>query len=136
MCTHPASDASPRCYKVSNESGVRRHLIHFIVTPFEMSAWQETAQSKRDAITALLPVEWRVQELPSPIDAPDATRVIQTTLSEREIEITERLSLSQLLKRLSSGELSAAEVTAAFCHRATVAHQLVHFLNSLSCNIH
>jgi amidase len=100
-----------------------------------MSAWQEIAQSKREAITALLPVEWRVQKLPSPIDAPDATRVIQTTLSEREIEITERLSVSQLLKQLSSGELSAEEVTAAFCHRATVAHQLVHILNFLPRNI-
>jgi amidase len=100
-----------------------------------MSAWQEIAQSKREAITALLPVEWRVQKLPSPIDAPDATKVIQTTLSEREIEITERLSVSQLLKQLSSGELSAEEVTAAFCHRATVAHQLVHILNFLPRDI-
>jgi amidase len=95
-----------------------------------MSAWQQIAQSKRDTIAALLPVEWRLQEVPSPTDAPNATSVIQTALSERELEITES-SVLQLLEHLASGEFSAEEVTTAFCHRATIAHQLVCLSNFL-----
>lgn len=46
-------------------------------------------------------------------------------LSDVECSITTDLDATALLQRLKSGELSAEQVTVAFCKRAAVAHQLV-----------
>lgn len=52
-------------------------------------------------------------------------------LSEKELEITERTAVD-LVKRLAKGELTAVEVTAAFCKRAAIAHQMVRFRQLIS----
>jgi len=90
-----------------------------------MSPWKEIGQSKRDAIATLLPSHWRLEVVPSPAEAPNATSVLKSALNERELEITEKYTLAQLLESLTSGKLTSEEVTSAFCHRATIAHQLV-----------
>lgn len=45
-------------------------------------------------------------------------------LSHTELNITESHSASSILQRIQSQELTAEEVTLAFCKRAAVAHQL------------
>lgn len=87
--------------------------------------WQVLAEKKRTEIQNLLPEEWKVPPVPSPSGLRDATRFPREYLSPREVAITEALSVPALLGKLSNGELSAVEVVKAFCHRATIAHQLV-----------
>ena len=88
--------------------------------------WQDIGQQKREAIASLLPPQWK---LPGPIpDAnvlSDATSYPSSFLTEREIAITEDHTADQLLQKLADRTYSAIEVTSAFCHRATIAHQLV-----------
>ena len=91
----------------------------------EPSGWQETGRKKREAVTALLPEHWRLQVVPPANEVLDGVAYSQKSLSEREIEITESHSATQLLDLLKTGMLSSVEVTAAFCRRATIAHQLV-----------
>ena len=47
-------------------------------------------------------------------------------LSPKEVEITEQTA-TELLEKLSTGQLKSVEVTRAFCARAALAHQLVRF---------
>lgn len=46
-------------------------------------------------------------------------------LSERELTITEKYSVPELLAKLASGELTSLEVTTAFSKRAAIAQQVV-----------
>lgn len=88
------------------------------------ATWEEIGRQKREAIAALLPKRWRLQNIPSAEEAPNAITVVQSALSNNELRITEK-SATQLLQLLATGELSAVEVFEAFAHRATIAHQLV-----------
>ena len=87
--------------------------------------WQDKAKSKRDAILNSIPTEWRINSIPSAEEQRDVTgKYIQQFLSTKEIEITETHAVD-IVKKTSTGEWSAEEVTNAFCHRASLAHQLV-----------
>lgn len=87
--------------------------------------WKEICAQKRQSIDALLPARWKLPSDAVPSDVKDVTQIPRQFLNEREIEITERYSATALAAALASGALSAVEVTEAFCHRATIAHQLV-----------
>lgn len=88
--------------------------------------WQHIAQQKRESIMSLLPPEWRLPEpLPDATDLPNATNYPRSFLTQREIAITETHTAQQLVQLLADRTYSAVEVTSAFCHRATIAHQLV-----------
>ena len=63
--------------------------------------------------------------LPGREEQRDATSIPKTILEEKEIGITENYNAEELLEKLAKGELSAEEVTKAFCRRAAVAHKLV-----------
>ena len=90
--------------------------------------WQNVAREKFDSIYQSIPKEWRLQlPIPPPEDQPDVTgKFITRHLTEREIEITESDALD-IVRRASNGTWSAKEITRAFCHRASLAHQLVIF---------
>lgn len=90
-------------------------------------SWEEIARKKRAAIAASLPSQWQLQSVASTDSVPSAFDLVREGLSPKEIEITEIESASKLLSRIASGDLSAVEVTEAFSHRATIAHQLVSF---------
>lgn len=49
---------------------------------------------------------------------------IHQFLNKTEIDITETDAVG-IVNQISSGSWKATEVTAAFCHRASLAHQLV-----------
>lgn len=93
----------------------------------QTSSWKDLAQKKRNAI---LPAKWRVEQskLPSNEEQRDVTGYIQQFLSKREVEITET-DVVGIAKETSTGNWAAEEVAKAFCHRASLAHQLV----SMNC---
>lgn len=92
----------------------------------QSSSWKGLAEKKRDAIFNSIPAKWHIEKskLPSNEEQRDVTGYVQQFLSKREIEITETDVLG-IFKETSSGNWTAAEVAEAFCHRASLAHQLV-----------
>jgi amidase len=92
-----------------------------------MTDWKLLAKEKRDSVNALIPKSWLLTSpLPSAVEQRDVTgNYIQQFLSQREIEITET-DAAGIVKNTTSGTWKAREVTEAFCHRAALAHQMVH----------
>src|SRR4051812_17054757 len=90
------------------------------------TSWKDLAEEKRNAILDSIPANWRLEEsmLPSNEQQKDVTGYIQQFLSQREVEITET-DVVGIVKETSAGNWTATEVTEAFCHRASLAHQLV-----------
>ena len=88
------------------------------------TSWQDAAAKKREAISALIPDEWRMDNPPSVDKQVDVTEYIKQYLSEEELEITES-DADQIVGKTTSGAWAAVKVTRAFCHRAALAHQLV-----------
>jgi amidase len=93
-------------------------------------AWQEIAKEKREAILAAIPKEWRISGLPSVDDQPDVTTYVEQYLSKEELEIT-ACSADQIAQKCGSGEWTAETVIRAFCHRASLAHQLLHCFHEI-----
>lgn len=87
-------------------------------------SWQDLARQKREAISAAIPVEWRLEKVPSIEDQVDVTEYIKQYLTEQEITITQTPA-DGIAKKVAEGAWTAEEVTRAFCHRAALAHQLV-----------
>jgi hypothetical protein len=90
------------------------------------SSWKDLAEKKRNAIFNSIPTKWHIEKstLPSNEQQRDVTGYIQQFLSKRELEITET-DVVGIAKETSSGNWTAVEVAEAFCHRASLAHQLV-----------
>jgi hypothetical protein len=110
----------PNCAKVSlTNNPIQSRMA-------QKSSWKDLAQKKRNAILDSIPAKWRVEQskLPSNEEQRDVTGYIQQFLSKREVEITET-DVVGIAKETSTGNWTAAEVTEAFCHRASLAHQLV-----------
>ena len=94
-------------------------------------SWEELAKAKRESITASIPAEWQIEAIPSTEQQRDvAGKYLWQYLSEREIEITES-EATRIIEKTSEGTWTAEEVTRAFCHRASLAHQIVHLNNKL-----
>jgi hypothetical protein len=92
----------------------------------QSSSWKDLAEKKRNAIFNSIPAKWHLEKskLPSNEQQKDVTGYIQQFLSKRELEITET-DVVGIAKETSSGNWTAVEVAEAFCHRASLAHQLV-----------
>lgn len=87
--------------------------------------WQAKADAKRQAILDSIPQKWRLKSIPSAEEQRDVTgSYIQQFLSSKEVEITETDAVG-IAKQTASGAWSAVDVSESFCHRASVAHQLV-----------
>jgi len=97
------------------------------VHPFVKMIWETLAKEKRDSVNALIPKKWLVTSpVPSAAEQRDVTGgYIQQFLSPREIEITETDAVG-ITKNTTAGIWKAREVAEAFCHRAALAHQMVH----------
>jgi amidase len=87
------------------------------------SNWQDRAVEKRARIQASIPKDWLVQ---NPASKTSAVELITSSdlLTPKEIEIT-RSAATDLVKKLSTGDLKSVEVTLAFCKRAALVHQAV-----------
>lgn len=89
-------------------------------------SWQSNAQGKRATLIELIPSKWRIptSDTPSVTRLRDFGEYICRFLDRRELEITNAPS-NKILANIRSGEWTSVDVTKAFCHRASVAHQLV-----------
>ncbi|CAK7891825.1 hypothetical protein CAAN1_19S00254 [[Candida] anglica] len=86
-------------------------------------AWQDIARAKREAVDSGIPRKWRLEDIPSVDEVRSVIVYIEEKLNEKEVEITNS-TVVELAEKISRGELSAIEVTKAFCHRAALTHQL------------
>lgn len=87
--------------------------------------WQAAAAAKREAILNSIPESWRLPSIPTAEQQPDVTGpYIQQFLGPKEVEITETDAVG-IIAKTSSGAWTAVEVAEAFCHRASIGHQLV-----------
>lgn len=96
-----------------------------------MVSWEQAAAAKRSAPLELIPEKWRLESIPSAEEQRDATQYICQFVGPRETEIIEA-DAPDIASYIASGEWTALEVTETFCHRASLAHQMV-FLNDM-CN--
>ncbi|KAL8681956.1 MAG: hypothetical protein Q9186_001964 [Xanthomendoza sp. 1 TL-2023] len=91
--------------------------------------WQKIAKAKFVSITESIPKAWRLESLPSNEEQRDVTGdYIRQYLSEEEVEITEAVATT-IVHNTSAGRWTAEAVTKAFCHRASLAHQLTNCLH-------
>ena len=94
----------------------------------ENASWQSLAKSKLASITSSIPDKWRLSKVPTIEEERDVTgKCIIDSLSRRELEITAADAVD-IVQKTSAGEWSAEEVATAFCHRASLAHQLTNCL--------
>lgn len=85
--------------------------------------WVDTAADKVERLEKTIPAEWRLAAPPTDknvIDYPKTAKI----LTDKELEITGS-SAVELVAKITTGKLSAVEVTTAFSKRAAIAHQLV-----------
>lgn len=89
--------------------------------------WEEAVETKRRERESRLPSKWLIpsDQLP-PSDVLNVQNLPRTLgwLSDREIEITEA-GVSEILSKIASRQWTSREVTEAFAHRTTIAHQLL-----------
>ncbi|GIK07543.1 hypothetical protein Aspvir_003209 [Aspergillus viridinutans] len=90
--------------------------------------WQQKAQLKQSEAASKIPPEWRLSSdtltaIPNDSNILDIPKKCGI-LSARELDVTENYDATGLLQKLASKELSAVEVTTAFCKRAAIAQQL------------
>ncbi|KAF2761032.1 amidase [Pseudovirgaria hyperparasitica] len=87
--------------------------------------WQRIAQAKRQSVVDKIPASWRLSEAdrPSPSTLPNVIEHITQFLTPHELQIT-NATPRKILENVHSLNWSSVEVTAAFCHRAALAHQL------------
>jgi amidase len=97
-------------------------------------SWQANVDKKRKALAALIPEKWRipVSQLPAESQRSVVSFLkISGLLTVEELTITE-LTVQELARKIASGEYTAVQVCQAYCHRAAIAHQLVHCLVEIS----
>ncbi|GEQ67913.1 hypothetical protein JCM33374_g1579 [Metschnikowia sp. JCM 33374] len=101
--------------------------------PSSVVTYKEIASKKRQQRDAQFKAEWLVPQtkLPSP-DTKDVSTWIDSseTLDAKEQQIT-TVSAEQILNNIKDRVWTAVEVTKAFCHRASVAHQLTNCLSEV-----
>lgn len=91
--------------------------------------WQEVAAKKQTERLERIPQAWRIdtsryQEQHNVLDVPRCCGI----LNEKEIDITEKYDAVGIVEAIKARDLSAEEVTVAFCKRAAIAQQLVLFI--------
>ncbi|KAK7991634.1 hypothetical protein PG996_013351 [Apiospora saccharicola] len=93
------------------------------------TTWQALAAAKREAILGSIPEKWRLDKIPTVDEQRNVTDAyIRQFLSPKESEITETDAVG-IVEKTTSGAWSAVEVAEAFCHRASLSHQLVNCLH-------
>lgn len=93
--------------------------------------WEAIVSKKRAENAAMIPSAWRISEElmisetsgANVLDVPRQSGI----LTERQLGITDKYDATDLLGKIERKELSAYEVTEAFCIRAAIAQQVVRF---------
>lgn len=91
-------------------------------------SWKSVAFRAQHTLAGSIPNKWK---LASSYDKPDTAFINAAResgiLTPRQLELTE-LTACELLPQLHRGQITAVELTEAFCVRAAIAHQLVNCL--------
>jgi amidase len=90
-----------------------------------MSDWEQKVsdeKARRDASIAKADPELALAGLPTELPL-SSQKLPSEFLTDREIEITERYTVPELLASLKARKVSVEEVTRAFLRRAVVAHK-------------
>lgn len=93
--------------------------------------WETVVARKQAETAAKIPAAWRLPaEFTADISETSTANVLDVPrrsklLSDKQLEITEQYDATSLLEKLHAGQLSAYEVTEAFCIRAAIAQQVV-----------
>lgn len=93
--------------------------------------WKSLVAKKQAEVAKELPQEWRLPtEILNTISESANISVLDVPakcgiLDAKEIDITEKYDAVALVEKIAKKELTASEVTLAFCKRAAVAHQVV-----------
>ena len=101
-----------------------------------VTAWESRVAAKQQACRDKIPKEWLLPaSITNLLQAPlsdHPNRVIEMDIprksgimNEKELNITEKFTVDELLQQLRKGVLSSLEVTIAFSKRAAMAQQLV-----------
>lgn len=93
------------------------------------TSWEDRAAAKRANIIAKIPAAWRLSlhDLERARDQRDLTGAfINQFLTEEDIFIISKDSV-ELAKCIEHGDLTAVDVTTAFCKTAAIAHQIVRY---------
>jgi amidase len=115
--------ASRSCTLTVNYIGIVKQVLAMVTD------WKSKAQTKREAILASIPSKWRLDKIPTAEEQKDVTGAyIHQFLGKQEIDITETDAVG-IADKIAAGEWTAVDVTTAFCHRASLAHQLLNCLH-------
>ncbi|CDK25228.1 unnamed protein product [Kuraishia capsulata CBS 1993] len=92
-------------------------ILSAIVNFFSRTKWQEKAEHKKTRVRSLIPKEWILNPEFFPrdkdacvVDIPEKCGI----LSRKELDITENCNAKDLAAKISTGSLTALEVTTAF----------------------
>lgn len=89
--------------------------------------WEDAAQLKRTSVTNSIPSKWVNETIKDDMikaGFSNTKAYLDSILPEDEVAITE-LTVLELQAKIASGELMAANVANAYCHRAALAHQIL-----------
>jgi Asp-tRNA(Asn)/Glu-tRNA(Gln) amidotransferase A subunit family amidase len=94
--------------------------------------WKPIARRKQAERESRIPKPWRLASPPSS-NILDVRSIPRTSgiLSPEELEITESHDATSLAQAISSGSLTAEQVTIAFCKRAAIAQQVCNCLTEI-----
>jgi len=92
--------------------------------------WKTLVLKKQAEVSSQIPPAWRLPAEYTDISETTNRNVLDIPrrcgiLSQKQLDITENYDATSLLQKMHRRELSAYEVTEAFCIRAAVAQQLV-----------
>jgi hypothetical protein len=110
--------------------GLPHYAVPTVTSPTMLVAgntWRAKAKAKTQATLAKIPNEWRLPK--EELDEAGAQRditgsFIEQYLDESELRITKE-EATTLVSKLQRGQLTARQVTLAFCKSAAIAHQIV-----------
>ncbi|KAK7943544.1 uncharacterized protein PG986_012657 [Apiospora aurea] len=97
-----------------------------------MESWKEKAEAKQKSILAKIPAQWHLPEamcaMPTTPDGPYLNVTTDAFMGEaglslREITVTSKTSIPEILANYEAQEVSAEELVTTFCHRAAISHQ-------------
>lgn len=92
--------------------------------------WQSVIQAKKERTLANIPKEWILSKVPPPEQSPNVQTYLDSILPANENDITSK-SATVILRDIASGNLSAHDVTLAFCRRAAMTHQMTNCLSEV-----
>lgn len=85
--------------------------------------YKQVAANKAKSLREKIPAEWILKQVPTADEEPNADEYLNRILPQDEVEITSK-NASELLELQKVGQLSAYDITHAFCHRSALLHQL------------